>query len=99
MRYRKNELQQKGKTMILYVYAVRDRATDQYGTPMFLISSGQAIRSFTDEINRQESTNALYMHPDDFDLYALGSYDTHSGRFNTEAPEQVAIGKNVKIRA
>lgn len=84
--------------MKLKIFAVKDRATDQYGNPMFLISSGQAIRSFSDEINRSDATNQMYAHPDDFDLYWLGEYDTDSGMFQTGVPEQVCIGKTVKIR-
>lgn len=82
----------------LLIYAVRDRATDQFGNPMFLVSSGQAIRSFTDEINRAEANNMMYTHPDDFDLYALGEYDTEVGEFKTERPRQITVGKEVKIR-
>jgi hypothetical protein len=84
--------------MKLLIFAVRDRATDQFGNPMFLIASGQAIRSFTDEVNRAASDNQLYQHPDDFDLYALGSFETTSGMFDVGVPEQVAIGKMVKVR-
>ena len=84
--------------MILQIFAVRDRATDQFGTPMFLITSGQAIRSFTDEVNRADKDNQIFAHPDDFDLYSLGSFNTDTGEFVTVVPEQVCIGKLVKIR-
>lgn len=82
--------------MKLKIYAVKDRQTDQYATPMFLIQNGQAIRSFTDEVNRKDENNPLYRHPDDFDLYELGDYDTNTAQFNTHTPEQLALGKNVK---
>lgn len=85
--------------MILKIFAVRDRATAQFGTPMFLVSVGQAVRSFTDEINRSSSDNQLFAHPDDFDLFSLGEYDSDTGTFSTSAPEQVCIGKNVKVRS
>lgn len=85
--------------MILKIFAVRDRATDMYGTPMFLVSSGQAVRGFADEINRSDQQNGLFMHPDDYDLYELGEWDSSSAVFSVHArPEQVAIGKQVKIR-
>ncbi|AXH75919.1 MAG: nonstructural protein [Microviridae sp.] len=85
--------------MRLKIFVVRDRATDQFGTPMFLVSSGQAIRSFTDEVNRSDKDNQIFMHPDDFDLYLLGEYDSDTGMFDCKSPEQVCIGKNVKIRS
>lgn len=85
--------------MKFQLFAVRDRATDQFGTPMALVSSGQAIRSFTDEVNRNEPNNQLYQHPSDFDLYSLGTFDSDSGMFDTGVPKQVCIGEQVKIRS
>lgn len=85
--------------MKLFIFAVRDRATDQFGTPMFMVSSGQCIRSFTDQINAAEKDNPLFQHPDDFDLFALGSFDTQSGLFDTGVPEQICLGKAVKVRS
>lgn len=85
--------------MLLQMFCVRDRATVQFGTPMFLVSPGQAIRSFTDEVNRAAADNQIFMHPDDFDLYFLGTWDTDTGLFDSHVPEQIAIGKSVKIRS
>jgi len=84
--------------MKLVIFCIRDRATDQYGNPMFLVNSGQAIRSFSDEINREAADNMLNKHPDDFDLYSLGSFDTSTGLFDTAPPEQISIGKAVKLK-
>ena len=86
--------------MILKMFCVRDRATDQFGNPMFLISEGQAIRSFSDEVNRDDKTNQLWSHPDDFDLFYLGEFDTQTAAFAPVVPPaQAAIGKSVKIRS
>ena len=85
--------------MKLEIYAVRDRATDQYGTPMFLMANGQAIRSFADEVNRKDDKNPLNTHSEDFDLYHLGNWDTDTGLFDTGVPKQIAIGKDLKIQA
>lgn len=84
--------------MKLQMFAVRDRATDMFGTPMFLQSRGQAIRSFTDEVNRQAEDNQLYRHPEDFDLYFMGVFSTDDGSFDACRPEQLVIGKDVAIR-
>lgn len=85
--------------MKLFIFAVRDRASVQFGNPMFLISEGQAVRSFGAEVNRADKDNGLYLYPDDFDLYALGEFDTESGLFSTKVPEQVVAGKSVAIRS
>lgn len=82
--------------MKLFIFSVRDRATVQFGTPMFMVSEGQAIRSFGDEVNRKERENQLYAHSVDFDLYKLGSWDSDSGLFESIVPEQVATGKQLR---
>lgn len=84
--------------MKMFIFVVRDRATDQYGNPMFLVSRGQAIRSFSDEVNRSAADNQLWVHPEDFDLYELGGYNTDSGLFDTGTPEMICIGKNVSTK-
>lgn len=83
--------------MILCVFCVRDRATDQYGNPMFLVNRGQAIRSFSDEINSKDDDAYMAKHSDDYDLYVLGTYDTHTGLFSVSPPEMICIGKSVKL--
>lgn len=83
--------------MILRLFAVRDRATDQFGNPFCVVSKGQAIRSFSDEINRDAPDNGMRAHAEDFDLYYLGEFDTDKGRFTTNDPEMVAVGKDLKV--
>lgn len=84
--------------MILRIYCVRDRATIQFGNPMFLMSDGQAIRSFTDEINGGDKNNSLNKHPEDFDLYFCGQFDTETGIFETEIPAQILAGKQAMLQ-
>jgi hypothetical protein len=65
---------------------------------MFVPSAGVAIRSFSDEINRNNADNQLYNHPDDFDLYELGEFDDNTGLFALhEQPKLLSLGKQVKI--
>lgn len=80
------------------ICTVKDRAADAYGRPMFVPSTGVAIRSFSDEINRNNAENQLYNHPDDFDLYELGEFDDNTGLFSLhEQPKLLSLGKQVKI--
>lgn len=84
--------------MILNICTVKDRAADAFGRPMFVPSTGVAIRSFSDEINRNNADNQLYNHPDDFDLYELGQFDDNTGIFTLhEQPKLLSLGKQVKI--
>ena len=86
--------------MKLILASVKDRAADAYGRPMFVPSSGVAIRSFSDEINRSDAENQLFNHPDDFDLYEFGEFDDNLGVFIIhDQPKLLALGKQVKINA
>jgi len=85
--------------MKLVLCSVKDRAADAYARPMFVPSTGVAIRSFSDEINRADAENQLYNHPDDFDLYEFGEFDDNTGQFNLyEQPKLLSLGKQVKIQ-
>jgi hypothetical protein len=83
--------------MKLTLCSVKDRAADAFGRPMFVPSTGVAIRSFSDEVNRKDVENNLYNHPDDFDLYELGEFDDNTGLFSLhEQPKLLTLGKQVK---
>ena len=85
--------------MKLSLCSVKDRAADAYGRPMFVPSTGVAIRSFSDEINRSDPDNQLYNHPDDFDLYEFGVFDDNTGSFELyEQPKLLSLGKQVKLQ-
>jgi len=84
--------------MKLNLCSVKDRAADAYGRPMFVPSTGVAIRSFSDEINRAADDNQLYNHPGDFDLYEFGVFDDNSGIFDLyDQPKLLSLGKQVKL--
>jgi len=85
--------------MKLVLCSVKDSAADAYGRPMFVPSTGVAIRSFSDEINRQDAENQLYNHPDDFDLFEFGEFDDNNGKFTIyDEPKLLSLGKQVKIQ-
>lgn len=85
--------------MKLHIFVIRDSATDSYGNPMFMVSSGQAVRGFTDAINKPDVDKMLFEHPDDFELFELGSFDTNTATFDVHQPVSVTTGKMVKIRS
>jgi hypothetical protein len=85
--------------MISVIVSVKDSAAEAFGRPMYLQSLGVAIRSFTDEVNREDKDNQLFNHPDDFDLYELGLFDDSIGRYELrENPTVIVRGKDVKIK-
>ena len=84
--------------MKLNICSVKDRAADAFGRPMFVPSTGVAIRSFSDELNRSDADNQLYNHPGDFDLYEFGVFDDNTGLFDLhDQPKLLSLGKQVKI--
>jgi hypothetical protein len=66
-----------------HVLAVFDSASQLYGQPMFVPSIGGAVRSFGDECNRRADDNALYMHPEDFELRVLAVFEDETGVFSS----------------
>lgn len=83
--------------MKMIVVSIKDRAADAFGRPFYVPSVGVAIRSFQDEVNRASEDNQMYQHPDDFDLYELGSFDDSTGTFVLdESPKLLTLGKQVK---
>lgn len=86
--------------MILQIVCVRDRAADVFGQPNFTTSLGGSIRSFGDEVNRVDANNMLNRHPEDFELYHLGTYDDSSATFELlPKPRQIAIGKDCVVKS
>lgn len=81
--------------MLYQVVVVRDRTADVFGVPTFTTAIGVAIRSFADEVNRKDANNMFNRHPDDFDLYHIGTYDDSDASMVLHAPRQIAIGKDL----
>lgn len=77
---------------VLIVVAVKDRLADVFSQPMYFATEGQAKRAFTDAIN--DPQNNMSRHPDDYDMFRLGTFDDSKGKFeNEEQPKQIAVGK------
>ncbi|AXH75298.1 MAG: nonstructural protein [Microviridae sp.] len=74
--------------MITFAVSVKDRAIDAFNTPIFVKAVGEATRSFVDECNNKESN--LNKHPEDFDLYQVGTFDDSTGSFQPCAPKLIA---------
>lgn len=77
------------------VCAVYDHAVQTFGQPFFVAATGAALRSFTDEVNRAAGDNPLHVHPEDFDLWELGSFDDELGSFDPSERRIVTRGKDV----
>ena len=83
----------------LIIVTVRDRAADTFGPPWCTPAIGLAVRSFQEQVNRAAEDNMIYKHPEDFDLFQLGTYDDETATFDVHLPKQVAVGKDMISKA
>jgi hypothetical protein len=83
--------------MISQVIVVRDLKAEAFGRPMFVPALGSAIRSFTDEVNRNHEDNQMFHHCGDFELFHLGVFNDTDGSFDLLShPKLVITGLQVK---
>lgn len=86
--------------MLMSVFTVRDSASQLFGRPFYCINMGHAHRGFSDQVNTpvlDGQQNDLFAHPDDFELFELGTFDDATGLFVLhEAPRSVCTAKSVK---
>ena len=84
--------------MLMYMYTVRDSASQLFGRPFYCINVGHAVRGFTDQVNDPaDGQNDLFKHPDDFELYEVGTFDDADASFDMyDKPKPVCTAKSVK---
>ncbi len=82
--------------MIQIIVSVKDTAAQAFGRPVFVPTTAVAVRSFRDEVNRPDSKEDMAQHPDDFELYELGSFDDSTGKIECTEPRLVARAKDLK---
>lgn len=83
--------------MIQVIISVKDTAAQAFGRPIFVPTTAVAVRSFRDEVNRKDSTDDMSRHPDDFELYEIGSFDDSTGIIDVlSSPRLVARAKDLK---
>lgn len=76
--------------MLQNVYSVKD-AKRGFGAPFVHDNDATAMRDFEDIVSR--GNNIMGTHPQDFDLYKVGVFDTERGVFTSkDAPEFISAG-------
>lgn len=66
---------------------VRDAAAETFGPPFFVPNAAVAVRTFSNEVNRMDDKNQLFLTPAHFELYQVGVFDDESGFFEVEVYE------------
>lgn len=82
--------------MILKMFSVLDMKAQFFGQPFFEQQEATAIRSFSDAVNdSSNSTNMWNRHPEDFQLYLVGSFDNETGEVVPEVPKALVMASSV----
>lgn len=76
----------------MFILSIYDRKIGAYGRPLFCRAIGEGMRIFRDEVNRAAEDNILFKHPEDFDLFHVGSFDEFSGRLVAIDPVMLDTG-------
>lgn len=83
---------------ISFLYSTRDRAAALFSPPFTAPHNGVAIRAFTDAVNDSRRDSDISKHPDDFDLYLVGEFDSATGDVKLlKHPDPIVLGKQVAL--
>lgn len=80
--------------MKLPMFSIRDSALDAFMRPFIAPSTGLAMRSFADEVNRADSE--MCKHPEDYELYQVGVFDEEAGLVAAVPLKSLARAVDVK---
>lgn len=83
--------------MIYRVYSIYDRKALIYYPPFFAATNGQAVRTFTDTANDQNSSIAR--HPNDYVLFCIGDYNDQNGKLTPLMALEHVIDASVIVQA
>lgn len=78
--------------------SIHDRAVDAFMPLANVRAEGEALRVFTDLLRDPNSQQSK--HPDDYDLYIIGTFDDQTGLVmndddNNIRPRKIADGKTI----
>lgn len=68
--------------MKLKIFSIYDKATNNFNTPYFLLTTAEAIRAFEAVVVSDD--NIIKQNPLDFSLHILGEFDNITGQVNQE---------------
>ncbi|AXL15432.1 nonstructural protein [Microviridae sp.] len=81
--------------MIHYQFSIYDSKAGAYLPPFILPREEMAIRTFGDCINATDHQFSL--HPEDYTLFRLGTWDDETARFTPEANGPHPVGNGVEF--
>lgn len=78
--------------MMRIVCVVQDVKSELYAAPMLFVNEADAVRNFADAVNREDANSMLYLHPEDYHLFRIGTYDDADGVLCPENHRRLMTG-------
>ena len=72
----------------MVVVSIYDAKAECYSRPNFVRSAGEAWRFFEQEVNRAADDNMMFLYPQDYTLFEIGTFDELTGKL---APRDVVL--------
>lgn len=82
----------------MIMVSVFDAAVKNFGPAMCVQSEQAGIRSFMNEVNRNDGANILFTNRDDFSLYCVGEFDCETGMVVSVDPRPIIHGRDIVFR-
>lgn len=76
--------------------SVQDRKSEQFGPVLGYMNDADAIRAFIDAVNTPREDSMVYLHPDDFDIFRIGTMDSDTGILIPEPHRRLLTGNEAK---
>lgn len=83
--------------MLWTVVSIKDTVVGAFNRPFLCRGRGEAMRMFTDEVNRNDAQNPLFGHPKDFELWFLGVWDDVTCKFDTPMDDYQRLATGVDV--
>ncbi len=65
--------------MLQKLFSIYDSKAESFSNPVYLSSTGLAVRTFSDSV--QDPDSQFAKHPADYTLFELGTYDDQTAEF------------------
>lgn len=79
--------------MKLVICSIHDTKAEAFSQPMFFQAVGQALRAFIDAVSDGDPKSNFAMHPEDFNLFRIGTFDDQTGEIIPEPPFHLGNGR------
>lgn len=75
------------------LFAIKDTALNSFLQVFQAPTTGAANRAFADGVN--DNQTPMNKHPEDYELYELGTWDQDSGLIEPQTPKMIARARDV----